>query len=87
MKFHSILRTLPAAVAIACAGLALNATAQNANPTGPGPTTTAGRTEPTKILRGGEFDYSAWDCRSAWRKDRPPNYFARSSLRVVGEPR
>jgi hypothetical protein len=37
MKFHSILRTLPAAVAIACAGLALNAAAQNANPTGPGP--------------------------------------------------
>jgi len=40
MKLQSNLHALPAALAIALASLTLNATAQNANPTGPGPTST-----------------------------------------------
>ncbi len=37
MTSRPALRTLPALLLIALAGMTLNATAQNANPTGPGP--------------------------------------------------
>ena len=39
-----------------------------------------------KMMRGGEFSYPAWACRSAARKARTPNYrTAHTGFRVVCE--
>lgn len=55
------------------------------DPQGPGPTIGGERKEPSKVMRGGEWWYDAWHCRSASRKDRTPNYAARTGFRVVRE--